>query len=301
MVRFAAEKLAFERVAGPFASAPCGVAWDGTRVLFSLPADMVIKAFDPATGAVTDHRKYVGHVNGIAPGPDGSIFAAQESGRRVIELVADGSARVTATRFNGVIHNFPCDVVVDRAGRLWFTDSHSGIQVFGPRIFPLLDHASVMRIERDDRRSWAIRRITFDTQAPRALLLSADERTLFVADGEIGKGTRRELRAYPIRDDGTVGAYRTLHTFGEDGLGPQRGIEGLCLDQRGNVLACGGWNASGPGPTLYTFDPAGQLLEARALPFDLPARCAFGDADRASLYVTSGDGSLYRATGVDPG
>jgi sugar lactone lactonase YvrE len=240
-------------------------------------------------------------VNGIAMGPEGSIFTAQESGRRVIELTADGSARVTATRFNGVVHNFPCDLVVDRGARIWFTDSHTGIQVFGPKIFPPLDHASVMRIERDDRRAWSIRRITFDTQAPRALLLSADEKTLYVADGEIGKGARRELRAYPVRDDGTVGAYRTLHTFGEDGLGPQRGIEGLCLDRHGNVLACGGWKASGPGPMVYAFAASGQLIGAHALPFDLPLRCAFGDADRSSLYVTSGDGCVYRATGVDRG
>jgi gluconolactonase len=234
-----------------------------------------------------------------APGPNGSLFVAQESGRRVIELLADGSAQVTATRFNGVIHNYPCDVVVDRAGRIWFTDSHAGVQVFGPRIFPLLDHASVMRIERDDRRAWTMKRITFDTHAPRALLLSADERTLFVADGEVGRGPRRELRAYPVRDDGTVGAYRTLHTFGEDGLGPQRGIEGLCLDGRGNVYACGGSNASGPGPTIYLFSASGQLSGARPLPFDMPLRCAFGDADRTSLYVTSGDRCLYRATHAD--
>ena len=289
------ENLTFERVAGPFTSALGGVAWNGEHVLFSLPGDMLIKAFDPATGEVFDHRKYVGHVNGIAPGPNGSLFVAQESGRRVIELLADGSAQVTATRFNGVIHNFPCDVVVDRAGRIWFTDSHNGVQVFGPRIFPLLDHASVMRIERDDRRSWTMMRITFDTHAPRALLLSADEKTLFVADGEVGRGPRRELRAYPVREDGTVGAYRTLLTFGEDSLGPQRGIEGLCLDARGNVLACGGSNASGPGPMLYVFRSNGQLVEGHALPFDLPLRCASGDADLASLYITSGDRCLYRA------
>lgn len=288
----------FERVAGPFTSALAGVAWDGRHVLFSLIDDMSIKRFDPSTGEVSDHRSYVGRVNGIAPGPDGSLFTAQESGRRVIELVADGSARVTATRFNGAIHNHPSDVIVDRGGRIWFTDSHTGIQVFGPKIFPLLDHASVLRIERDDRRAWAIRRITFDTHAPRALLLSADERTLFVADGDIGHGSRRELRAYPVRDDGTVGAHRTLHTFGDDSLGPQRGIEGMCLDREGRVLACGGWRASGPGPTLYMFSPEGALLEGHALPFDLPLRCAMGDASRTSLYLTSGDRCLYRAIDV---
>lgn len=285
----------FERVAGPFTSALGGVAWDGRQILFSLIDDMTIKRFDVDTGEVADHRLYVGRVNGMAPGLGGALFTAQESGRRVIELLADGSARVTATRFNGAIHNHPSDLVVDRAGRIWFTDSHTGIQVFGPKIFPLLDHASVLRIERDDRRAWTIRRITFDTQAPRALVLSADERTLYVADGEIGRSAKRELRAYPVRDDGTVGAYRTLHTFGDDGFGPQRGIEGLCLDGSGNLLACGGSRVSGPGPMLYVFSPSGHLIEGHALPFDAPMRCAFGGPDLTSLFVTGGDHCLYRA------
>lgn len=39
------------------------------------------------------------------------------------------------------------------------------------------------------------------------------------------------------------------------------------------------------------------MLETHALPADAdtPMRCAFGDADRGSLYVTTGTGELYRA------
>ncbi|MDB6001683.1 MAG: gluconolactonase, partial [Rhizobacter sp.] len=103
----------FERVAGPFPGAMGGVAWDGRHVLFSLLDEMAIKQFDPESGAVADYRRYIGRINGMAVAASGSVFAAQDSGRRVIELVADGSARVTATRFNGAIHNHPCDLVVD--------------------------------------------------------------------------------------------------------------------------------------------------------------------------------------------
>ena len=39
---------------------------------------------------------------------------------------------------------------------------------------------------------------------------------------------------------------------------------------------------------------AGLWNELQAAPAD-PTNCAFGDADLASLYVTSTDGSLYRA------
>jgi hypothetical protein len=40
------------------------------------------------------------------------------------------------------------------------------------------------------------------------------------------------------------------------------------------------------------------LIESHAAPGDLPMRCAFGDADLGSLYLTSGDGCLYRARGT---
>ena len=41
--------------------------------------------------------------------------------------------------------------------------------------------------------------------------------------------------------------------------------------------------------------PEGHVLATHPLPFDLPMRCAFGGADLATLYVTSGDGAVYRA------
>jgi sugar lactone lactonase YvrE len=52
---------------------------------------------------------------------------------------------------------------------------------------------------------------------------------------------------------------------------------------------------------LYVFATTGQLVEGHALSFDLPLRCAFGDADLSSLYVTSGDRCLYRAAGAGRG
>ena len=288
----------FEQVAGPFPGAMGGVAWDGEGILFSLVDEQLIKKFYPETGAVKDFRAYTGRVNGIAVGPEGIVYACQEGGRRVIQLLPDGSATPTATRFNGNIHNHPSDLTIDRDGRVWFSDPHSGVQAFGPQIFPPLDHASVLRLERDDRRAWVIRRATFDTVAPRAVLLSGDEKTLYVSEGEVSHSSLRELRAYPVRADGTVGAYSMLHTFGKDHRGAHRGIEGMCLDAEGNIVACGGWKQSGPGPLIYVFAPSGQLLETHAVPGDAPVRCAFGDADLGSFYVTCSDGCLYRAKDV---
>ena len=284
----------FERVAGPFPGALGGVTWDGEGVLLSLIDEMTIKKFHPATGAVSDYRLYTGRVNGIAhEAHTGIVYACQEGGRRVIQYLPDGSATITTTRFKGAVHNHPADLTVDRAGRIWFSDPHNGVQAFGPQVFPPLDHASVLRLERDDRRAWQIRRVTFDTAAPRAVLLSPDEKTLYVSEGTTASAAPRELRAYPVLADGTVDQYTVFHTFGRDHRGAQRGIEGMCLDNEGNIVACGGWRKSGPGPMVYVFAPDGRLLETHPLSCDAPVRCAFGDADRGRLYVTGGDGCLY--------
>jgi gluconolactonase len=288
----------FERVAGPFPGNMGGVAWDGKAILFSLPEAMLIKRFDPATGETSDWRKYTGRANGLAVARDGSVFAAQEGGRRVIQYLPDGSATVTGLRLAGAVHNHPCDLVVDSRDRVWFSDPHHGVHAFGPQVFPPLDHASVLRLERDERRAWQIRRVTFDTTVPRAVLLSADEKTLYVSEGDTTRSALRELRAYPVRADATVGPYEVLHTFGRDHRGAHRGIEGLCLAAGGHVIACGGARDAGPGPMIYVFDASGRLAFTQAFPGDAPVRCAFGGAALDELYVSSGDGCLYRARGL---
>ena len=137
--------------------------------------------------------------------------------------------------------------------------------------------------------------MTYDTAAPRAVALSPDESTLYVADTDNAPMGRRELRAYPIQADDTLGPSTLLHTFGRDYRGEQRGIEGMCLDRDGNVVACAGWRKSGPGPLVYVFAPSGAVLESHPVPADQPMNCAFGDANLASLYVTTAGGELFRA------
>ena len=98
----------------------------------------------------------------------------------------------------------------------------------------------------------------------------------------------RELRAYPIAEDGSLGACEVLHDFGA-----HRGIDGMRLDEDLNIVASAGWPDSGPGPMIYVFAPDGRVLEVHPFPIN-PTNCAFGDEDLQSLYVTAIDGYLYR-------
>jgi gluconolactonase len=132
--------------------------------------------------------------------------------------------------------------------------------------------------------------VTFDTTRTNGLLVAPDQHTLYVAQSEYGEHKMRELRAYPINDDGSLGAYCVLHTFY-----PHRGIDGMCLDTEGNIVATAGWDESGPGPMIYVFSPTGRVLETHPVPVDRPTNCTFGDSDLRTLYVTTASGYLLRA------
>src|SRR5499427_11153374 len=205
----------FEAVAGPFEGPIGGVVWDRARaaVVFSTIDGGQLLALDHASIAVMELRRYTNRVNGLALGPSGELYGAQEGGRRLVEFTSDGRMVAVDALLDGKYHNQPSDLAVDRRHRIYFTDPRHAAIPFGPAIFPFLDHCSVLRLERNDRRAWVANRVIYDTISPRAVLLSPDETTFYVADGEAKEEQVRELRAYPLRPDGTVGHAAVLQTF----------------------------------------------------------------------------------------
>jgi gluconolactonase len=282
----------FELVAGPFNGATEGPVWDGKAVLFSVPAQSRILSYDPLSGNVTEFRRFTNRTKGLAFSPDG-FYGCQSGSRRVVRFNPDGSTSPLADRLDGRFHNHPHDLTIDRKGRIWFTDPYDPIPAPGPQLQGPLEHASVLLLDRRPDRSWHIKRMTYDTCSPMAIALSHDEKFLYVAESGV-REDQRDLRAYPIQEDETLGPYIVLHTFGSDARGPHRGISGMCLDSEGHIIAGAGWEKSGPGALIYVFSPSGRVMETHPAP-DSPTNCAFGDEDMTTLYVTTGTGRLYRA------
>jgi len=281
----------FDLVAGPYKGRTGGLAWDGKSLLFSAVQEERILRLDPGTGMADVFRKVTGRTNGIAVAADGTVFGAQEGGRRVVHFLKDGSTAPTHDLLGGKHHNQPTDVIVDSRGRVWIADAYNSTLPYGPPVYPFLDHASVLRLERDRGRVWKLKRITRVTRGPRSVQLSADEKTLFVADGDAERGDQCRLCAYPVKRDGGIGPCKVLLEFAP----AERGVEGMCLDHEGHIVACAGWKKGGLGPMIYVISASGTVLETHPAPADLPMRCAFGDAGLGSLYLTAGDGGLYRA------
>ncbi len=294
----------FEVVAGPLGDPTDGPVWDGEALFFTqlaTPANTInnrILRYDPSTGEVSDYRRWTNRVVGLAFSADGTLYGCQSASRRVVRFNPDGSASPMACQVDGKYHHQVKDLTIDRQGRIWFADLVWGPPVQGGLMAHELEpmsihHMSVLRMEKPSQDS-AIKRMTYDTSAPSCVLLSADERNLYVAESEEDPQGKRELRAYPVLEDGTLGSYALLASFGADHRGAHRGISGMCLDAEGNIIACAGWRQSGPGPMLYVISPQGQILETQPMPAE-PTNCAFGDPDLSALYVTTAEGHLYRA------
>ena len=297
----------FELLAGPDGNRADGPAWDGEGLLFttvSVPSNTIhnkILRYDPKTGEVSDFRRWTNRVVGLTFSADGTLYGCQSGARRILRYNGDGSASVMAYRVDGKYHNQPKDLAIDSRGRIWFADPVWGPPVVGGlRDYELapysIDYRAVLRIETPNRDA-PLKRMTYDTTTPLDVALSPDEGTLYVAESSEEPEGKRELRAYPINGDGTLGEYRVLHSFGADYRGIHRGVSGMCLDTGGNIIACAGWEQSGPGPMIYVFSPSGQVLETHSVPAE-PTNCAFGGTDLTDLYVTTSEGHLYRVNGA---
>lgn len=283
----------FELVAGPLGGTAEGPVWDGEAVLFThIPASRILR-YDPKSGQTTEYFTGVNHTNGLCFGPQGDLYGCQQGGRRIVRFEKDLKTITSLPHLlEGKRHNNPNDLAVDKQGRIWFTDPYSGIANSGPQE---MDHMSVLRLDAKGDDQWELKRATTDITRPNGVLVSRDQKTLYVAQSDYGLDRRRELRAYPINEDGSLGGYLTLHTFGVDHRGAQRGVDGMTLDVEGNIIVCAGWEQAGPGPMIYVFSPAGRVLATHPLRVDRPTNCCFGGPDLKTLYVTTGGGHLFRA------
>ena len=271
----------FERVAGPYDFNE-GPVWTGEAVLFSDIPRSEIRRFDPETGDCTVYLADTDGANGLKIGPDGHLYACEGDGRRVTRYEPDGTRTVVAERYGGDRLNSPNDLAFDGSGRCWFTDPR-----YGDDSDVELDHRSVYRVDPVEG-GWSLDRMTRDTTNPNGILVSPDDETLYVAQSDYDPDEPTELRAYDIESNGSLGDFTILHDFH-----PHRGVDGMCLTEDGEIVACAGNEESGPGPAVYHFAPDGAVLSTHSYPASTPTNCAFGGEDLSTLYVTGAEG-LWR-------
>jgi gluconolactonase len=287
----------FELLDGPYGGVSEGPAWDGSALLFTHIQESRIMKYDPKSGVVSVFRENTNCANGLNFDHDGRLYAceggATVDARRVVRYDGPGPPTVLADSFEGKRLNIPNDLAIDPAGRVWFSDPYYESSA-GPwsndRGPKELDHDSIYRLDPRPGSPWPIHRVTFDTTRPNGLLFSRDYKTLYVAQSGRRPDEKRELRAYPVKGDLSLGQATVLHDFGA-----HRGIDGMVLDDGGNIVATAGWELGGPGPMIYVFSASGEVFEQHPVPCKRPTNCTFGGKGSSTLYVTTIEGHLFRA------
>ena len=285
----------FQLIGKPFGTVTEGPVWDGENLLFTHILTSRIMRYDVKTDEITVWREGTNRTNGLAHDAEGRLFGACSGGRAILRFDPDGNNVVVADQAEGKKINTPNDLAVDRQGRIWFTNPWNAGNTDATEIQEL-DHRAVLCATPQANGIYSVARVENDSTMPNGILVSIDGKTLYVAESNSDDASiDRELRAYPIRNDGSLGPYDTIHAFGTNKREAQRGIDGMCLDREGNIVATAGWPQSGPGPLIYVFNPLGRVVETHPVPCMRPTNCCFGGPDRSTLFVTSAEGHFFKA------
>ena len=265
-----------------------GPTWDGSALLYNeCSADTTFR-WNPATGESEVWRANTNAANGMTFDRSGSLFACEGDAHRITKVDTDdpnAEPQVIADAFNGQTLNWPNDIAVSATGRIYFSDPNYTSNASNQ------PHQSVYMAEHSFGGAWSVTRVTFDTTKPNGVLLSRDEKTLYVAESPHAPGFHRQLLAYPVLENGTLGSCSQLFDFGE-----ARGIDGMTLTTDGKIVATAGGPNSGPGSTLYVFEPSGLVRSTHRTPAESPTNCTFGGSSLRDLFVTFATGFVYRVT-----
>ncbi len=245
-------------------------------------------------GVRTVFRQPSNRANGLILDTQGRLIACEGSDPQVNQPritrtdLATGKVEVLADRFEGKRLNQPNDVTWDGQGRLYFTDR--------PREKPDPDQTGVNAVYRIDT-DGSLHRILAepDIEMPNGIVISPDDKTLYLIESHPDANRARMIRAYDLQPDGTVTNMRVFHNFY-----PGRSGDGMTIDTQGNLYVAAGLNRlRGTSETLDTrcgihvFSPDGELKEFVPIPEDTLTNCAFGGPDMKTLYVTAGK-TLFR-------
>lgn len=250
-----------------------------------------------AQGVVTAFRADSGRTNGNTFDRQGRLISCEgaENGpggrRRIVRTdMRTGAVEVLTERYEGKRYNSPNDVVVDPAGRIWFTDP-----LYAPdRSIMEHEHEAVYRIDTAGRVTRVLTQPAIGR--PNGLAVTPDGRTLYVIDSNyIRPDGNRKIWAFDVQADGSLTQQRQVYDFGRG-----RGGDGMRLDTQGNLWVAAGIaaprtaNESGDVPTgVYVISSGGELLGRIPIAEDVITNLAFGGPDKKTLYVTAGK-SLFK-------
>ena len=261
-----------EKVATGFQQ-PEGPVWkDSVGILFSDIQASKIYQWSPMDSSLKVYMHPSDSSNGLTFDHEGRLILTQMQDRRLARQEKDGSITILASKYNGKKFNSPNDVVVKSDGSIFFTDPDFNIpagQQMEPNFFRGVFRISLSGVVQ------ALDSTTFNK--PNGICFSPDESKLYVNESPLGK-----IYVWDVVNDSTIANKRVFYTIPSGGYS-----DGMKADPNGNIFC------TGPRG-VWVISPSGICLDTIVMPNNASAsNCNWGDADRKTLYITSG-ASLYR-------
>jgi gluconolactonase len=264
-----------------------GPIWDkqGGQLFFVDICGDAIYKWKPGGKAETI-MKPSAKANGMVLDREGRLVVAGWSGRTVFRIEKNGSVTTLADQWDGKKLNSPNDIVVhSKTGWIYFTDPPGGlfnVGMVGADLQKYHDIQPVFRLSPDGRE---MKIVTTDFVYPNGLCFSPDEKILYV-----NCSRERVIRAYDMKDDGSVGPARLFYKYEHPDYGNPDGIK---CDVDGRVYC------TGPGG-IWVHNPDGSVVGRLNMGNHHSTNMCFGDDDFRAMYITT-IGSVVRIRLNTPG
>src|SRR5688572_8533633 len=252
---------------------------DGSLIFTETQANRITRI--DANNQTSTFLENTNGANGLGFDAKGRLISVQTTpGKALIGvLYPKGQEATLSDNFDGKPYGRPNDLIVSRTGGVYFTEPGPNATPGQPPTAPPLSPA-VYYIPPGVK---AIR-IAEGIARPNGIMLSADEKTLYVNDtnGEY-------ILAFDVKADGSVGNRRNFAKYPTVNKTPagtfNSGADGFAIDNAGRlyVVSIGG---------VHVFSPKGDLLGT--IPLSLQGQnIAFAGPDKKTPYIV-GRGSAFK-------
>jgi gluconolactonase len=258
---------------------PEGPVWmNGVGLLFSDIKTAKIYKWTPEN-KLEIYMAHSDSSNGLTLDLQGRLVLTQMGKRRIARRETDGSITPLVSNYNGKKFNSPNDLVVKSDGSIFFTDPDFNLPL-GAKTEILVNGKYVKGVY-ILKPNGDIQLLDAAFDKPNGICFSPDEKKLYVNESPKG-----EIYVWDVVNDSTIANKKLFNK-----VIPY--ADGMKVDPSGNLYCTHSGGVS-------IFSPEGNYFDKIALPNNTSAsNCAWGDADRKTLYITGGT-SIYRIRLADP-
>jgi gluconolactonase len=255
---------------------------EGNVYFTNIRVSKILK-WDPRKNKLSVFRTVSNSANGLRFTMNGDLLVCEGQPARLTRTnMITGEVTVVANQFNGKGLQSLNDLDFDSSGRIFFSSrtSNPDLQKENKR--------SVYRLDPDGR----IHQLLTEQQVqmPNGIVVSPDEKTLYVIEAHAEENHNRNILAFNLHDDGSISNQRILYNFY-----PGRSGDGMSIDTEGNLYVAAGLHEQrgtsetlDTRPGIHVISPEGKLLAFRETPEDTITNCTFGGKDLKTLFVTCG-------------